>query len=89
MLDIADYLAEASSRSLRGERGLKSALSVRQEEPSVSLPSRGAWIEIKKKAIKRGIDLESLPSRGAWIEILCRFLETVTTSVAPFAGSVD
>ena len=38
----------------------------------VSLPSRGAWIEIPQFLIAGIFALESLPSRGAWIEI-CKF----------------
>ena len=34
-----------------------------------SLPSRGAWIEIKRAIFPDFFDEESLPSRGAWIEI--------------------
>ena len=34
----------------------------------MSLPSRGAWIEIKKVGDME-VDIVSLPSRGAWIEI--------------------
>ena len=38
------------------------------EEKEVSLPSRGAWIEIGRLLGDLGKDW-SLPSRGAWIEI--------------------
>ena len=34
-----------------------------------SLPARGAWIEIARRANIR-CGAESLPARGAWIEIL-------------------
>ena len=34
----------------------------------VSLPTRGAWIEIVMIYFIRG-DFRSLPTRGAWIEI--------------------
>ena len=34
-----------------------------------SLPSRGAWIEIRKHRYGHETALPSLPSRGAWIEI--------------------
>ncbi len=33
-----------------------------------SLPSRGAWVEIKWGKLKSGAGW-SLPSRGAWVEI--------------------
>ena len=35
----------------------------------MSLPSRGAWIEISS-AEHRTVSRPSLPSRGAWIEII-------------------
>ena len=37
----------------------------------MSLPSRGAWIEIIPLAAAAPVLITSLPSRGAWIEILC------------------
>ena len=39
----------------------------------VSLPTRGAWIEIQE-ARDGQVELQSLPTRGAWIEIRCRSL---------------
>ena len=36
---------------------------------ALSLPSRGAWIEIDYSSKRRVRYLESLPSRGAWIEM--------------------
>ena len=36
----------------------------------LSLPMRGAWIEIENNAILDYI-MKSLPMRGAWIEIYC------------------
>ena len=35
-----------------------------------SLPVRGAWIEMRHRAIRNRAGLQSLPVRGAWIEIL-------------------
>ena len=35
----------------------------------MSLPSRGAWIEIVEHGFVIGVCVASLPSRGAWIEI--------------------
>ena len=37
--------------------------------PGMSLPSRGAWIEIPSHGLRQRID-PSLPSRGAWIEMI-------------------
>ena len=34
----------------------------------LSLPMRGAWIEIKR-ILQESIRVKSLPMRGAWIEI--------------------
>ncbi len=38
---------------------------------SVSLPVRGAWIEISCR-YRLILHRQSLPVRGAWIEILCK-----------------
>ena len=54
----------------------------------VSLPSRGAWIEILLLTCVYGRML-SLPSRGAWIEIVTKKARFSTGHVAPLAGSVD
>ncbi len=35
----------------------------------MSLPLRGAWIEISYAKCKNIIKMQSLPLRGAWIEI--------------------
>ena len=56
-------------RSPHGERGLKSPLQSGIRSMSMSLPSRGAWIEICRCARRRWTWAPSLPSRGAWIEI--------------------
>ena len=54
----------------------------------MSLPVRGAWIEIKPLVdfILRNV---SLPVRGAWIEISPIHARYRVTIVAPRAGSVD
>ena len=54
----------------------------------MSLPVRGAWIEIKdrRKYIKRSA---SLPVRGAWIEIFILEYIKDCEIVAPCEGSVD
>ena len=56
------------SRSPHGERGLKSIQVDTCHAYVLSLPTRGAWIEIVQKVAKIGKS-ESLPTRGAWIEI--------------------
>ena len=55
-------------RSPCGERGLKSIEKAYPLIRLVSLPLRGAWIEILLKLLGFD-DPESLPLRGAWIEI--------------------
>ena len=57
-----------TSRSPRGERGLKLNIGKAVLYLPQSLPSRGAWIEIYY-LLRRLNDKLSLPSRGAWIEI--------------------
>ena len=54
----------------------------------LSLPARGAWIEIKAP-LTRPITLWSLPARGAWIEILTALISDFDRQVAPRKGSVD
>ena len=54
----------------------------------VSLPVRGAWIEISILPIRVDLSL-SLPVRGAWIEIGVVRLRLAPVPVAPRAGSVD
>ena len=69
----------------------------------VSLPVRGAWIEIVVGGVCANADA-SLPVRGAWIEmeipvilamsamslpVRGAWIEIITASVAPRAGSVD
>ena len=69
MLDTAHhYSAPSARRSPHGERGLKYVAVVDQLECHVSLPTRGAWIEIQT-AEKRHQRSKSLPTRGAWIEM--------------------
>ena len=54
----------------------------------LSLPSRGAWIEIFAHC-RSYYQMLSLPSRGAWIE-MCRLHKCEQPmKVAPLAGSVD
>ena len=55
----------------------------------VSLPVRGAWIEILSN-ISCVVVTPSLPVRGAWIEIVLRKEAILSDDmVAPRAGSVD
>ena len=54
----------------------------------LSLPSRGAWIEIGHPHAV-GKYSASLPSRGAWIEITAQDVSDLEYQVAPLTGSVD
>ena len=56
--------------------------------PLLSLPVRGAWIEILLPILIYHNFL-SLPVRGAWIEIQPSSLLVDKCAVAPRAGSVD
>ena len=51
-----------------------------------SHPSRGAWIEIREKSMRR-IGRRSHPSRGAWIEIFLRNLAVVDGQSHPSRGA--
>ena len=55
---------------------------------ALSLPVRGAWIEISLIVRLFGTK-ESLPVRGAWIEIKKLLRCGCCAFVAPRAGSVD
>ena len=55
----------------------------------LSLPPRGAWIEIAYGMSKETAYSESLPPRGAWIEITTRLVVVGEENVAPPTGSVD
>ena len=54
---------------------------------ALSLPVRGAWVEIARFAILSRRML-SLPVRGAWVEILPARGWKAAAKVAPRAGSV-
>ena len=76
------------SRSPHGERGLKSSEEKEAIVQRLSLPSRGAWIEMPcSSTVFCGI--RSLPSRGAWIEITKTECIRQVLLVAPLTGSVD
>ena len=54
---------------------------------ALSLPVRGAWVEITTcNAIRQGV--LSLPVRGAWVEIPAVRIFPLVSGVAPRAGSV-
>ena len=70
--------ADDFRRSPCGERGLKSASMSGFSSRALSLPVRGAWIEIIREAVPGSRKVTSLPVRGAWIEML---IEPVTPSI--------
>ena len=55
----------------------------------MSLPVRGAWIEIAMSDADLLQLRTSLPVRGAWIEIRIGVQVRLPDGVAPRAGSVD
>ena len=55
---------------------------------ALSLPTRGAWIEIYLFE-ERVVLTTSLPTRGAWIEIGNEIVLYYWQKVAPHTGSVD
>ncbi len=55
----------------------------------MSLPTRGAWIEIGRASTVIRRYGASLPTRGAWIEIKDFDRFRFWLVVAPHAGSVD
>ena len=79
---------QASSRTPRGVRGLKSLprgdrLDDRRRTPR---GVRGLKCHLYTLAVQ---ELKSHPSRGAWIEILVDDIESPDFGVAPLAGCVD
>ena len=55
---------------------------------ALSLPVRGAWVEIAQAADELSEVATSLPVRGAWVEIGRRTRSAARQCVAPRAGSV-
>ena len=53
----------------------------------VSLPVRGAWIEISERYVEHGRLHPSLPVRGAWIEIPCDALNGAPVESLPVRGA--
>ena len=76
-------------RSPHGERGLKYIKMILSLAHRMSLPTRGAWIEISPCRGNPGLS-RSLPTRGAWIEMSrCSSRSIRWCAVAPHTGSVD
>ena len=62
--------------------------AIRIARGSMSLPARGAWIEITYNT-RQMSRFMSLPARGAWIEIKKEEVKAGLLLVAPRKGSVD
>ena len=60
-----------------------------EQSSQVSLPVRGAWIEIVAEKQQIFEAVQSLPVRGAWIEMAPANVSSGDAQVAPRAGSVD
>ena len=88
MIRLTDVFFRRSVAPLAGSVDRNRQPKLRLCKLCMSLPSRGAWIEISK-----GFDsthtVTSLPSRGAWIEITRSCSGISASWVAPLAGSVD
>ena len=72
-------------RSPCGERGLKSLRRGRWGSMYLSLPLRGAWIEIYKYN-SSALATASLPLRGAWIEISSLWEKRMRSMSLPMWG---
>ena len=55
---------------------------------ALSLPVRGAWVEMRAEAQAGFPGTASLPVRGAWVEMATRSVLRYCVIVAPRAGSV-
>ena len=71
--DLVKSELESAGRSPHGERGLKLSVIISVGVLLVSLPTRGAWIEMHYQPMSFSW-FSSLPTRGAWIEIYCCFV---------------
>ena len=74
-------------RSPCGGRGLKLLFRQERLDGALSLPVRGAWVEIKNAAQTGKELMESLPVRGAWVEILWTGLQSARKKSLPVRGA--
>ena len=63
-------------------------LDKRRKKWYLSLPVRGAWVEMAVVYWYDLSDSTSLPVRGAWVEMRRANLDDTISRVAPRAGSV-
>ena len=68
MLPLYSLMQEMTVAPLAGSVDRNVGLDAPVDQQQVSLPSRGAWIEISWSGGQTA-RRQSLPSRGAWIEI--------------------
>ena len=68
---------------------MKYAVGGGADGANLSLPIRGAWIEIQQLHRYGAVIVGSLPIRGAWIEISMTPRVSRPRFVAPHPGSVD
>ena len=73
-------------RSPSGERGLKYTARHPDIRPCMSLPIRGAWIEIRTR-MRESSSSMSLPIRGAWIEICLAMSVLLACASLPIRGA--
>ena len=77
------------SRSPHGERGLKCTVAQAVESHPRSLPTRGAWIEIKWIAELQAKTSSRSPHGERGLKLFSAVLGLIQLVVAPHTGSVD
>ena len=85
---IVDAAELKTRRSPCGERGLKSTPRCGEPPSLLSLPVRGAWVEISLRRHRRLLMIASLPVRGAWVEIpFTAIISAATAMSLPVRGA--
>ena len=87
MTMTATHRGNRSRRSPCGERGLKSYGVKASKWMELSLPVRGAWVEILGKIIHSASPSKSLPVRGAWVEIYVFAVSSKNAASLPVRGA--
>ena len=87
--EVEQYCGDTSRRSPRGERGLKFFCLYLQAFLLLSLPPRGAWIEICQGAISPCDSARRSPRGERGLKSRCAPTCRAAPPVAPPAGSVD
>ena len=86
-IHILRYEVHSCGRTPHGVRGLKLCRRWSKTVRPSSHPSRGAWIEIRKRTCIGVRRCRSHPSRGAWIEIARMRLSTLLVMSHPSRGA--